>query len=53
MSKINVWASFKVGKFTIKYSKSNKTWQVLKGQKIITDYNEKESAKKYAEIHNG
>ena len=46
----NAWSSVKIGSYLVKYSKANKTWQVLKGKKIIKDYSVKSSAVKYAEI---
>lgn len=49
--KNNSWAWFKVGKFTIKYSKENKTWQVWNNLNLITDYKLKQSARSYAEKH--
>jgi len=45
----NAWSSVKFGSYTVKYSKANKTWQVLKGKELITDYAVKSSAVKYAE----
>ena len=44
----NAWSSVKFGSYLVKYSKANKTWQVLKGKKLITDYAVKCSAVNYA-----
>lgn len=45
----NAWSSVKFGSYLVKYSKANKTWQVFKGNKLITDYYLKSNAVKYAE----
>jgi hypothetical protein len=45
----NAWSSVKFGSYLVKYSKANKTWQVLKGKTLITDYAIKSNAIKYAE----
>ena len=42
-------APFQVGGYKVKWSLSNKTWQIWKGSKLIDDFTTKESAKTKAE----
>ena len=51
MRKKDPKASFKEGKFTVKYSKSNKTWQVWHGKSLDTDFVSKVVARNYAKRH--
>jgi hypothetical protein len=39
-------------KYVVKYSKNNNTYQVWRGEEIITDFHEKERADKYAQKKN-
>jgi len=48
MKKKNAWSSVKFGSFTVKYSKSNKTWQIWRKRNLITDYDLKSTAVNYA-----
>jgi len=48
MKKKNAWSSVKIGSFTVKYSKSNKTWQVWRKGSLVTDYSSKNYAVNYA-----
>jgi len=43
----NRWSSVKMGIYTVKYSKTNKTWRVWRRSKLITDFNDKKDAVKY------
>ena len=42
-------APFQVGGYKVKWSASNKTWQIWKGSKLIDDFTTKESARTKAE----